>query len=760
MNKKAILIGVLLITIFFAFGLRDLQIKLDLGDIIVNKHSVKLRESFEKLSSQNASQLIIVHDAALFSLNKMHHLKEIQALLESNPNVDSVYSLFTLPNIVEYFYHDQSLPLLSGNEHSLAELEQKKEVSLNNRAFVSRFISSEGTTVAFIVTLKEMPKAQAIKMWGEFEDIVNHYHADFQDIFQTGPLEGDYYEHYYAVHDSLFFGVLIVVIFILVFSFLYKSVVMSIFPLVTSFISIFWTLGALGYLGVPINVLFPVAVTLLFTMGAAESVHLINTYLNRCRLHPDESEKPKMVAILRYVFWPIFFTTVTTIMGFLSNFFSSVMALKYFSVAECLGILFNMILILGLLPVLLTVFRVEKRVNPVCFTGITRAVIFLRSKLMRMPVFVMLGIAGILAGAVYTAPKIPVEILQYINYYEHSPMMSKIKRTETYLSGTRMLTIYLKAEGPHSFKDERVLVPLLEFEKAISAVPGTSSSFSIASVIASSYQVILNGTDTPELYKIPKYPKVTQSFFELFEQPFFKSFSNGLLTPDDKTAKITIMYQLKTTPEMKQYSQALNSLLERYFPAPDFTYEAYDPSLLNAAAIERVLSLQLISIGIIYFAIFILMVVLFKSLKAGAISLIPNLVPIAGMLVFMFLAHIPFCLFTVIVFAVVLGLAVDDTVHIMYSYKYYLLAESDAEKAMPKTLASQIPPVTTTSIVLWLGGAVLLFSALKSIMFFALLMVLGISLAWLTEVMLTPLLLGYIMFKPTKASDTLPKCDA
>ena len=134
----------------------------------------------------------------------------------------------------------------------------------------------------------------------------------------------------------------------------------------------------------------------------------------------------------------------------------------------------------------------------------------------------------------------------------------------------------------------------------------------------------------------------------------------------------------------------------------------------------------------------------FKKLKAGIVAIIPNVFPLAGVFLFMYVFNIPFFPLTIIVLAAVVGLAVDDTIHIMLSFRKHFRLSQDLDQSIYDAMNDQMRPVTIASVSLILGFGMMIFSTEKGVMLFAVVMCFGAFLSWISDMLVTPFLLKKI----------------
>jgi len=136
-----------------------------------------------------------------------------------------------------------------------------------------------------------------------------------------------------------------------------------------------------------------------------------------------------------------------------------------------------------------------------------------------------------------------------------------------------------------------------------------------------------------------------------------------------------------------------------------------------------------------------LMMLLIGSLRAGLVSMVPNLVPILMTLGMMGLTDIPIDMFTLLAGCIAIGLAVDDSIHFIAGFRRYLALGADPVRAVEQTMQSTGRALLFTSIVLTTGFLVLTASPLINLQQVGLLTAFAIASAFLLDVTVTPALL-------------------
>jgi predicted RND superfamily exporter protein len=136
-----------------------------------------------------------------------------------------------------------------------------------------------------------------------------------------------------------------------------------------------------------------------------------------------------------------------------------------------------------------------------------------------------------------------------------------------------------------------------------------------------------------------------------------------------------------------------------------------------------------------------LLVLLIGSLRRGFFGMIPNLIPVFLTIALMGWLRIPLDASTLLVGGIIIGVAVDDTIHFMHKFNRYYEEGGDARLAVRETLLTTGSALLFTSLVLSGGAFVFLFGYMLTGKYFGLLFGFATIVAFLADVILGPALM-------------------
>jgi len=163
--------------------------------------------------------------------------------------------------------------------------------------------------------------------------------------------------------------------------------------------------------------------------------------------------------------------------------------------------------------------------------------------------------------------------------------------------------------------------------------------------------------------------------------------------------------------------------------------------MVNMLAYGQVKSV-LVAIAVIT----VMMMLILRSVRVGLISMVPNMLPILVITGLMGLLGFPLDIMTVMILPMIIGIAVDDTVHYIIHFKQEFQECRSYHEANRRTFGKVGRAIVFTSVILTIGFSILGLSAVKSAFHMAVLAAAGIISALLADLFITPML--FVFLKP------------
>ena len=259
----------------------------------------------------------------------------------------------------------------------------------------------------------------------------------------------------------------------------------------------------------------------------------------------------------------------------------------------------------------------------------------------------------------------------------------------------------------------------------------------------------LHGND-PAFYKIPDNEKLIPQEFLLFSNTGSDDIDN-LTDSQYRYARVTLKVPWQ---DALLYIPFISDVTDRFSETfGNRTLAGGEPMQVAATGIMslfgRIIHAAIYSAaqsyGIALVVITVMMILLIGNLKLGLISMIPNLTPIISVLGLMGWLGINLDMITMLIASIVIGLAVDDTIHFMYNFRRYYQLTGDLHVAVENTLITAGRAMLTTSVVLSFGFFIFMFAEMNIFFYFGLLAGSAVLLALGADLLLAPALMTLVI---------------
>mgnify|MGYP003309603885 FL=1 len=254
--------------------------------------------------------------------------------------------------------------------------------------------------------------------------------------------------------------------------------------------------------------------------------------------------------------------------------------------------------------------------------------------------------------------------------------------------------------------------------------------------------------DDPSWYSLPSSRELAAQYLLLYELslPFGLDLNNQI-NIDRSAARFTVTTENIDTEDLKDLANRSEAWLRENTPSHMWA-EGSGGSIMFAYISERNIRSMLFGTSIAILLIGLTLVIALRSVKIGTLSMIPNLVPMLLAFGFWGVTVGQINVSSAIVAAICLGIVVDDSVHFLSKYLRAMREKGlNAENAVHYAFSTVGKAMVTTSIILILGFLVLMLSTFQVNVTFGLLSAITIGLALITDFLLLPPLLMWLVEK-------------
>ena len=779
-NSKKTIIAILLLVGVFGSQLPNLTMDTSTEGFLHKTDPIRVGyDEFRDQFGRDEKLLVAVKTQDIFDLEFLKKLEKLHKRLENElPYIADVNSLINARNtygdeeslIVEDLFED--LP------DTQAQVEPQKQRALNNPLLQNLLFSEDQTFTAIVIDTQtyssfdangeliviseedefadEMEVDAAEKIYlsdaentvivQKTQEIIKDFEVQNFEIYLTGSavIAGTLKQSMMA--DTKSFIIKMVVMIIIVLALLFRRISGVALPLIAVTFTIVTTLSLMAITGTPFTIVTQIMPSFLLAVITGGAIHLLVIFYKE--FAKTQNTKSSLRYAMGHPGLAIVMTSLTTAAGLWSFSFSELSPVADLGVFASSGVLIGLLFNLVLLPALISAIKIK--VKPVKENANEHA---------KMDVM-LLGISRISTGYPKTIVMISgVMIVIAIFFasqlrFSHHPLEwfpedhgSRVATevVDNKLRGSITLEIIIDTGKENGLYEPAMLNKIQSATDYLNSIQTPTffvgKTLSLVDVLKETNRAL--NENRADFYTIPQNKDLIAQELFLFENSGSDDLEDFVDASFSK-ARITVKVPYIDALEYNGFISQIQTRLDQEFKGMA-TVSLTGISVLLSVIMEKSIHSSAVSYLIAFGLITIMMIVLIGNVKIGLISMIPNILPILFLSTIMVIFDMPLDMFTMLIGAIALGLAVDDTVHFMHNFRRYELEYNDVDKAVRLTLLGTGRAIVVTSIVLSVGFLVLLFASMSSMFNFGILTASAIFIALVADFFLVPAIMKLII---------------
>lgn len=708
--KRVLLIG-FMIVVLAAIGGKSLYFRGDYKVFFAQDNPElqafeQMQNSFSK--NESASIIIAPHSGEVFNPQTLSLIRELTEESWQTPFSSRVDSLSNF----QYIHADEDDLIVEdlvdkNNQLATTELLRIRQVALSEPDLVGRMVSPQGhvTMISITVNLPEGDQTAEVEEITAFvKAMTDKYKLSYpeHDFYHTGVVLMNDAFAASAKHDAstlvpLMFATIIIIMWLALRTFVgtFATVIVIVGSIAT-------TMGLSGWMNMFLSTATVNVPTMVMTLAVADCIHVVSSMLFAMREGKDK--KDALLYSLQLNVKPIFITSATTGVGFLTLNFAEVPILADLGNLTAIGVIFACLFSLTLLPALIMLLPMKS--IPVQKENSGRTEKFgewvINNHRRLLPVSLLVAVV-----AVFFAFQNQLNDVATAYFEKSSPFRQSTDFQQENLSGMTNIDFAIYTEQESGINAPEILMLIENFSQWLRTQPEVDHVVAISETFKRLNKNMHR--DDPAYYVLPDDKELAAQYLLLYEMslPYGLDLNNQMNTDKSATRIVATVQNLGSKELTGLESRAKDWFTQR---APELTVTAASPGLMFAHIGEANMASMIEGTAIALLLISGLLVFALKSWRMGVISLLPNLLP----------AGIGFGIWGIysgeinlglsIVLSMTLGIIVDDTVHFLSKYQYARTAGKDAEQAVRFAFASVGRALWITTIVLALGFSVLMLS--------------------------------------------------
>ena len=567
---------------------------------------------------------------------------------------------------------------------------------------------------------------------GEIRTVIENYYHDYH-LSGAPVLNEAYSKGIYK--ESLVFGILTVLVITIMLLFLLPSKRYLIVSLLCVAIPISILFGIITSFGFALNMISMLIPTILMVYSVSDAVHIINIY-HKEGLENENLDKLDLLTLaVRKSITPCFYTTLTTFVGYFALYLSPLPAFKNMGVFTCIGLVLAFVLvyvvtIIGFSFMNLD-FKAAKPILRLTSFSQTKTINWLNRFTSQGKNSIIVISTVILLFGLYSIFKVKIDT-NSLDLLAEGQAKEDLRLVERQLNSSSRLQLNITAKNGTML--ERDAIKKLEtFQDALSENALLSAPVSVINVKRFLEQ------RSPLLFQsnISKQ-KIDATLSEIGDNSddFFKLFSE-----DYTTAGITLGVREIKTSELEKVLSDIKIAFKDTFETDEYDLKINGFSVVFSQLNDFILQTQFKSFFAAFFVAFLCLWFFIKSIRTTILVLIPNILPLAILAIFMSLLDIPLDVSTAMITPIMLGIAMDDTIHLVHKYRKSKRIQGSSEMRMDNAMHYTGSALFSTTIALVSGFLIIASSAVPSVRDFGLLCAVTVAIALITDIFYLPALL-------------------
>jgi uncharacterized protein len=638
-------------------------------------------------------------------------LQKFDSLTQKSADLPYVFDNQSLTKIqlpVKTLFGITGIPAIHIDDTSFYESDKSK--ILRDERFVRNFISDDATALVLILKTKEhLTLEESEVLIRGLDSLIKP--MNFQSYHYLGRANFQKELVWMEKREVAVSGLIAAILVGIIMGLVYKrvwAVAIALGSIGLSMVLFFGLMGALGRELSAMAALYPV---LLVIVGTSDVIHMMSKYIDELRHGRDRFEAIRMT--MKEIGLATFMTAITTAVGFATLVTSRIVPIQEFGLNAAVGVMVAYTTVLLLTTALLSFFsvndliRISEDKSKDSYGRIERVMEWIYRATKNHSRTIGLIAAGILLVCVYGVSKIKTNY----SVLENMPVGQKVTEDfiffEKVFAGFRPLEYAVFAQNGHKVDDFTVMTQIAKVEDFLKTIPAIRSINAPTMVYKSLNQMSNSGRY--EAYTMPT-DSLQFNDYQRFAESLPKTTANVLLSKDGYKARIATRISDLGADSVMAVGDRVDNWIATHTDSSAVTFRRTGTGFIidkNATYIRG----DLIE-GLAWeiFLIALLMGLMLKNVRMIIIFLIPNLFPLIFAGALLGFLGIDLDAGISMVFTVVFGIAIDDTIHFLSSFNINRKKGQTVDQALKTTLLETGKPVFLTTVILFFGFLVMIFS--------------------------------------------------
>lgn len=660
--------------------------------------------------------VVIVVEGSLFDPDHFNRLLQLETHLQEVETVSGIASIFSLPEVETLLLDD--FDFTRKNRLELSDLQALKEQWTKAPP---RLVAKNQNAAMLLVELETHDRSieQNTELFEQslFQAIENIFPTPPRVHLAGTPMMQLSIDRQ-LTQDTLLINIisftLATVIALILFRSVFALFVLSIGPTV----GVIWTLAVMSLLGDSLSILTAVVPPLLFVLGYTNSAHILFEVL---AISEDVEKPTPLYQEIKPVLKACLISALTTGIGFGSLMVSSSPIIREFGFYCSIGCLLTFVAVAIFTPIAALATRMKVRLDSGRILKVGNTVLSkVGSWVTSKPRSVAISSLGMLVVLSMLATQNHFNYSIKENFSKDSEYQNAIRFVDQEFGGSFTATVMIEWQQAEVTLQE-IVAAEQAVENALRSEFQDGAIFGLKQLLGAKAGV----TNLDDLtLQVPR------------------TVLNQLIDFDRKTSIVTLQVPDAGShvliPKYEKIREAL-TLLEAEFENFEISLTGISPIAVYSS--DQNIKDMTVSLFLTLIVVFVIMVLFIGSWRQALISMFPNILPIVGVAALLVVLQEDLYFNNLLVFAICLGIAIDDTVHYVMRYKRNIAAGKPTSEAIKSAISSIGLVLIFTSLIIGAGFFALTFSSIGVVSLMGTLAVSALILALIADLVILPALL-------------------
>ena len=745
--RVTLMVILALVTVFMGYKSQNIKWSYDLANIVPESDPdmVYFRQFRETFGEDGNIMAIGVRDSSIYQLETFKKFSDLTFELEQ---MEGIRNVLGLPNLQKLEKNNQKRafelqPVFETIPDNQEELDSLLQGAASLKFYSGQLINSDNGATLILITIKKevLNSKNRDQLVNNIIDAGKRFEeASGVDVHFAGlPYSRSITTSKVKAELNMFLVLSLVVTGIILFLF-FRSFKAVFFPLVIIGVVVIWVMGTLALLEYKITLLTGLIPPIIVVIGIPNSVYMLNRYHHEFSQHGDQMKA--LSRIIRKIGVVTFITNLTTAVGFFVLATTQINVLVEFGIVAGINIMATFVVSIILIPGVFSLYKppTQKHLKHLKFKMLDSVIRWLDDIVHELRPAIFAITIAVAAVSAYGLSQIKAVSYMVDDIPENSPLKKDLHFFEQNFSGIMPLEIIVDTGAKKGVQNLRNLRKIDEFESFISSIDYISQPVSVVSFAKAARQAFYN--QSPAFYSLPTNRDMAFIMRYLSEGET-EDISQSFVDSTSRYLRVSLkIADIGSNRLDSLVNGVIAPKIDSIFVDSKMDVNLTGTTLMFIKGNKFLIENLLTSMMIAFFIIALIMGLLFRNIKMIIISIIPNIIPLLVTAGIMGYFGIPLKPSTALIFSIVFGISVDDSIHFLAKYRQELFAHKfDVSKAISKSIRETGSSMIYTSIILFFGFIIFVLSEFGGTIALGKLTSITLFFAMITNVVVLPALI-------------------